>query len=197
MTFRMRAYMPSMSPLVLLAGFLCCSLTAVQSQLQTNFKQMADGKRWTKNNLDINVSQSYCYEDDKANCARYGRLYTWQSAQQACQLLGNGWRLPTDEEWRLLAKQYGGVSIDADDKGRTAFKALLMGGNSGFSALLGGGRSSDGQYARLEAHGFYWTASAIDSGNAWYYNFGKGGQALHRQDGGDKNSAFSVRCVRD
>jgi len=74
---------------------------------------------------------------------------------------------------------------------------IEVGGSSGFNALLGGGRSDDGQYARLEAHGFYWTASEIDGGNAWFYNFGKGGQALHRQSGGEKQRAFSVRCVRD
>ena len=53
------------------------------------------------------------------------------------------------------------------------------------------------QYARLEAHGFYWTASEIDSANGWYYNFGQGGLALHRQNGGEKPRAFSVRCVRE
>ncbi len=30
------------------------------------------------------------------------------------------------------------------------------------------------QYARLEAHGFYWTASESDPGRAWFYNFGQG-----------------------
>lgn len=56
-----------------------------------------------------------------------------------------------------------------------------IGGTSGFNAVLGVNRS-DGQYARLEAHGFYWTASANnDPGSAPYYNFAQGGQALHRQ----------------
>ena len=37
----------------------------------------------------------------------------------------------------------------------------------GFDALLGGGRNADdGQYARLEAHGFYWSASEGDPGGA-------------------------------
>jgi hypothetical protein len=44
------------------------------------------------------------------------------------------------------------------DGGKAAYKALLIGGGSGFNALLGGGRGEGGQYARLEAHGFYWTA---------------------------------------
>ena len=96
-----------------------------------------------------------------------------------------------------MAKHYGGVSEDSDDRGKAAYKALLAGGSSGFSALLGGGRSDDGQYARLEAHGFYWTASESDPASGWFYNFGRGGQALHRQSGGEKQGAFSVRCVRE
>lgn len=160
-------------------------------------KRMADGKQWTTTNLNVDVVPSYCYQDEQLNCRRYGRLYTWDSAKRACQSLGDGWRLPTDEEWRQMAKRYGGVSQDSDDAGKAAYKALLSEGSSEFNALLGGGRSDDGQYARLEAHGFYWTASENDPVSAMFYNFGKGKLALHRQSGGEKQRAFSVRCVRE
>jgi uncharacterized protein (TIGR02145 family) len=159
-------------------------------------KRMADGKEWTTANLNVNVSPSFCYDDAESNCRRYGRLYTWESAQRVCQSLGAGWRLPADDEWRQMAKRYGGVSADSADKGRAAFTALSSGGMSGFNAVLGGNRS-DGQYERLEAHGFYWTASNNDPGSAPFYNFGQNGQALHRQLEGKKQMAISVRCVRD
>jgi len=160
-------------------------------------KRMADGKHWMTQNLNVNIAPSYCYEDADRNCRLYGRLYTWESARRACQTVGNGWRLATDDEWRQMAKRYGGVSQDSDDKGQAAYTALLAGGSSGFNAVLGGGRAEDGQYARLEAHGFYWTASESDPAGGWYYNFGKGGKALHRQSGGEKQRAFSVRCIRE
>ena len=160
-------------------------------------KRMADGKQWTTQNLDVNTMPSYCYGDAEENCRRYGRLYTWESARRVCQSLGAGWRLPADDEWRRMAKDYGGVSEDSDDGGRAAYKALLAGGSSGFDALLGGGRSDDGRYERLEAHGFYWTSSETDAASGWFYNFARGRQALHRQNGGEKQRAFSVRCVRD
>ena len=167
------------------------------SRTESSATRMSDGKEWTTQNLDLNTVPSYCYEEADLNCRRYGRLYTWESARRACQALGVGWRLPTDDEWRQMAKRYGGVSEDSDDKGNAAYKALLTGGNSGFNAVLGGGRSDDGQYARKEAHGFYWTASENDLASAWFYNFAAGGQALHRQSGGEKRRAFSVRCVRE
>ena len=160
-------------------------------------RRMADGREWMTQNLDVDAVPSYCYENEERNCRRYGRLYTWESAWRACQSLGDGWRLPTDDDWRQMAKRYGGVSADSDDGGRAAYRALFTGGGSGFNAVLGGGRSLDGQYARLEAHGFYWTSSEIDPASGWFYNFGAGGRALHRQDGGEKQRAFSVRCVRE
>src|SRR5215213_9275242 len=122
-------------------------------------RRMPDGKRWMTENLNVDTVRSYCYEDSELNCRRYGRLYTWESAQRGCRSLGDGWRLPTNDEWRQMATHYGGVRGDADDGGRAAYSALVVGGSSGFNALFGGGRAPDGQYARLEAHGFYWTAS--------------------------------------
>ena len=159
-------------------------------------RRMADGKEWTTANLNVNASPSYCYDDAERNCGRYGRLYTWESAQRVCPSLGAGWRLPTDDEWRQMAKHYGGISNDSADKGRAAFTALLRGGRSGFNAVLGGNRSA-GQYARLEAHGFYWTASDNDPASAPFYNFGKDGGALHRQPQGEKQMAISVRCIKE
>jgi uncharacterized protein (TIGR02145 family) len=129
--------------------------------VDTISRRMADGKEWTTANLNVNASPSYCYDDAEQNCRRYGRLYTWESAQRVCQSFGDGWRLPTDDEWRQMAKRYGGVSDDSADKGRAAFTALLSGGTSGFNAVLGGNRS-EGQGARLEAHGFTgWHQTAI------------------------------------
>jgi uncharacterized protein (TIGR02145 family) len=158
---------------------------------------MADGKQWTVENLNVDTAPSYCYDGAQLNCSRYGRLYTWESAQQGCRSLGKGWRLPTESDWRQFARHYGGVSEDSLDKGKAAYTALLIGGSSGFNAVLGGGRSDAGEYARLDAHGFYWTTSESSPATAWFYNFGKGGLALHRQREGEKQWAFSVRCVRE
>ena len=158
--------------------------------------RMADGRMWTARNLDVVTEGSYCYDGVEANCHRYGRLYTWAPAQRVCATLGQGWRLPSNEEWRELGRHYGGIRQDSADLGRAAYEALREGGRSGFEALLGGGREPDGTYARGEAHGFFWSASETDESHAWMYNLGKNGQSFGHHANGEKDRAISVRCVR-
>jgi uncharacterized protein (TIGR02145 family) len=130
-------------------------------------KRMADGKEWTTRNLNVDTVPSHCYEDADENCRQYGRLYTWESARRGCESLGYRWRLPSNDEWRQMAQRYGRLLEDSDSDSEAAYKPLLVGGRSGFNAVLGGGRNSDDdQYARLEAHGFYWTASESAPGAA-------------------------------
>ena len=171
--------------------------TGASSATTARSARMADGREWTTDNLNVDVPGSYCYDDAAANCRRYGRLYTWEVARQVCRTLGEGWRLPTESEWRRLAQHHGGTRGDDARLGSAAFDALLIGGRSGLDAVLGGGRAPDGTYGRLDAHGFYWTASESAPDTAVFYNFGKGSRGLYRQDGGEKSRAFSVRCARD
>jgi uncharacterized protein (TIGR02145 family) len=93
-----------------------------------------------------------------------------------------------------MAKGYGGVRGDSKD-GQAAYNALVRGGVSGFNALLSGGRELGGNYARVEEHGFYWTATEYDREHAWFYNFGRGGGLLNRHSGGAKSMALAVRCI--
>jgi uncharacterized protein (TIGR02145 family) len=157
---------------------------------------MGDGREWTTENLGVEADRSYCYDESEANCRRYGRLYTWEAARRACRSLGPGWRLPTDDDWRTLARAYGGIREESSDEGKKAYERLLGDPTIAFHAALGGNRSPDGHYERLEAHGFYWSDSESEGG-AVFYNFGKGGLALNRQTGGEKTMAASVRCISD
>ena len=156
---------------------------------------MRDGRTWLTQNLNINIPGSYCYIDSSENCPKYGRLYTWESAKKGCEMLGKGWRLPTNEEWEQMAKHYGGIRTDTGQDGKEAYKRLIEGGDSEFNILFGGTRDPSGGYRRVEAHGFFWTATEYDSTHAWFYNLGKGGQFVNRHNDGEKPQALSVRCI--
>jgi uncharacterized protein (TIGR02145 family) len=170
---------------------------AQQPSAALQSKRMPDGKLWTTENLNVRADGSSCYDDSEQNCLRYGRLYTWESAQRVCRALGAGWRLPTNEEWRQLGSHFGGIRQESADLGKAAHAALMTGGSSGFNAVYGGGRDKNGEYDRLDAHGLYWSSTESGPDRAWVYNFGKGGQSLGRHENLEKLWAFSVRCVKD
>lgn len=160
-------------------------------------KILPDNTQWLATNLNIQIEDSWCYDDNPENCKQYGRLYTFDSALKACPFLGEEWRLPTNQEWEAMVQIYGGVRDRSTDDGKAAFKALIAGGESGFDILFGGNREADGKsYTRLNAHGFYWTATANADWTAWFYNLGANGKIVNRHGDGDRQEAVSVRCIR-
>ncbi len=150
-------------------------------------KVMKDGKRWMTKNLNIEVDNSWCYKNDPANCKKYGRLYTWEAAKEACALLGDGWRLPTDEEWDGIRDSYGGAE--------SAYKDLLGNGSSGFAAQLGGLRGPNGDFNYEGYYGYYWSSTPNGSSDAWRYCFSSGNGKLDR-DYLDRARGYSVRCLQ-
>ena len=63
---------------------------------------------WMAENMNYEKTGSYCYDDDPANCEKYGRLYTWGAALNACP---EGYHLPTAEEFATLISNVGGEEI--------------------------------------------------------------------------------------
>lgn len=152
-----------------------------------------NGRTWMAQNLNYDVGEGcWVYDNDPKNGEKYGRLYTWKAAQKACP---PGWRLPTDDEWRAMAKVFGGCDDDANDGGKAANDALIEGGSSGFSARLGGYRLFDGDFGLLGSWGEYWSATERGSDRAWYYTFVGGGKLRRSLLG--KSNGFSCRCLQD
>ena len=153
---------------------------------------------WMAENLKYNVGNgSWLYENDLANEERFGRLYNWEAAQNACP---SGWRIPSEKEWRRMAIPFGRVSSDAIDENDAtdAYEALLKGGKSNFNALLGGKRLPSGSFSDLSVYGDYWTSSALDSDpkDAWLFSFNSETQKLVLYDF-SKSLGGSCRCIKE
>ena len=159
-------------------------------------KRMKDGRVWVTENLRAEVEDSYCFLNTTENCETYGRLYTWQSAQLACESLGKRWRLPTDEEWGKLAAAYGGYKGESEDEGKGAAAALLGEGASGFKATLSGFGVLGQRFMYQNDMGAYWTSTELDGRYAWNYGFEVGTNNLVR-DKITKVYNLCVRCIRD
>ena len=166
-------------------------------------------------------STSWCYGNDPANCAKYGRLYTWAAAMDSagtwstngkgcgyhktCSpiypvrgVCPEGWHLPTQSEWNTLFKAVGGSSVAG-----TKLKSTSGWNSSGngtdafsFSALPAGLRNLSGNYDNEGNYAYFWSSTEHYNYNAYrmYLNCDYDDASL---DVSNMNSGFSVRCVKD
>jgi len=154
---------------------------------------------WMAENLNDDVSGSVCYDNDPANCSKYGRLYDWETAKTVCP---SGWHLPSNAEWSAL------ISYVENDKGCSscagkylkATTGWLNDGNStddyDFSALPGGFGYSSGNFRFVGNGGYWWTATENGAIVA-YYRYMSYSNAIVSSDYYDKTDLYSVRCLQD
>lgn len=119
---------------------------------------VVSGYTWMAQNMNYESSGSYCYGDDEANCDKYGRLYTWDAAMDACP---DGWRLPSKADWDSIWGPYidnGGLTLRSSvgwqlDESSNARNTL------GFSAAPGGLRFADAEFAFEGVEAKFWTST--------------------------------------
>lgn len=155
---------------------------------------------WMAENLNYQTAGSMCYDNNPDYCQKYGRLYNWHDAMNACP---SGWHLPSKEEFETLLYSVGG-----DDIAGTALKSRSgwndFEGKSGngtdafdFGALPAGSYLSYSDYFFGEGnYAIFWSSSEIISNAAYRLNLYYDGENAG-VDNGDKNIAFSVRCVKN
>ncbi len=159
------------------------------------------GKTWMAENLNYQTEKSWCYGDADSNCAKYGRLYDWNTAKTSCP---KGWHLPSRKEWGALAKAVGGT----EDYGVKGMAGKVLKSSSGwdrdgngtdaygFTALPGGFRRSNGSFGGIDGYGNWWTATKDSDGDAYdremRYSCG-----YVDEDNDDSGTGLSVRCVKD
>jgi len=158
------------------------------------------GKKWMTKNLNVETVDSWCYENSMDSCAKYGRLYTWDAAMTACQLIGL--RLPFKEEWEDLVSAVGGENIAGKKLKSTRGWDDFNGNNGngtdefGFSALQGGYHNSGDYSVDVGKIGYWWTATELVGSHAYrrniYYKYDK-----VYEDNYFKIDGFSVRCVKN
>ena len=159
---------------------------------------------WMAENLNYEIdSESFCYSDND-ECVKYGRLYTWKGAMNACP---NGWHLPNKQEFESLLGAVGDVS-HAGKKLKSNYDWLDDGNGSddfGFSVKPSGeykeGSECDENGSECEVDAFigkssgFWTSTS-DEFNAVVLS-------LHSYseesvlDLRTKETFYSVRCIKD
>ena len=160
-------------------------------------------------------STSWCYDNDPANCAKYGRLYTWAAAMDSvgtwstngkgcgedstCSPTGTirgicpeGWHLPDTTEWKTLFTAVGGQDdAGVKLKAQTGWYDSGNGTDSfGFSALPAGYKYYDVRYFNEGNYAYFWSSTEFNSVCAYYNDSATRGSS-------SKGYGFSVRCLKD
>ena len=155
---------------------------------------------WMAENMNYDVQNSFCYEDNPNNCIKYGRIYIGELSIDACP---DGWHLPTLTEWDTLISAVGGRSIAG--KVLKSTDGWVYGKNGtddyGFSALPAGARirksefyAENSYYSKDGYDAFFLSASEKDSMKVYivslhYYSDSVDFSYVAKEHG------FSVRCV--
>ncbi|MDR1830026.1 MAG: hypothetical protein LBQ76_04570 [Candidatus Fibromonas sp.] len=187
------------------------------STCSAEFRTVTIGTQiWMAENLNCDVKGSRCYNDDPANCAKYGRLYDWSTTMAFSSnrnplyndppiktkhrgICPSGWHIPRYEDWMELITTVGGE--DAGAKLKTT-SDWIAGGNGtdefDFSALPGGGSYWGGSFENVGLYGNWWSAHE-DGGYGGYFQLksdeeSTGGIDWHYDS---KSYLFSVRCLQD
>ncbi|MEM9548021.1 MAG: FISUMP domain-containing protein [Bacteroidota bacterium] len=122
---------------------------------------LRDGNEWMAENfnfemsLDKTLDNVGSYDINPQRRKWYGLFYTWDAIHE---VLPEGWRLPTVDEWTSLINAYGGE--------HQGYAALLNGGSSGLDLQLPGFRAGiEYNNSQVGTYGRYWTGSKDHAGN--------------------------------
>ncbi len=168
---------------------------------------------WMTENLKFKTDSSLIYQnysvrdqETEDNLEKYGRLYTYYSAMNACP---EGWRIPTDEDWQKLEQRLGMSSAESnamDWRGNIARNMLTLKGDTCDLGLQLGGYYTDhtimgtSGYRFMGVYAFYWTSTPDNDKEGQYYYYRKltyASNAVYRQSMEPLKQYLYVRCVRD
>lgn len=107
----------------------------------------------------------------------------WLIANDPCaQLLGNGWRLPTQTEWTNVNTAWSGLGYP------TGWNSSLKLHAAGYLYY------SNATLTTRGGNGAYWSSSQADINGGWVLYFSSGSSGMSN---GNKANGFSARCLKD
>jgi uncharacterized protein (TIGR02145 family) len=167
-------------------------------------------QKWMTENMNYAEAGSEYYLNDSLAYYKYGRLYSWPAALEACP---DGWNLPGDSQWKDLEKILGMSQEEANRKGeyrgttegnklKEAGTAhwLISSGNkneSGLSMLPGGeGRNDFRDFHDAGTKAWFWTLSSLGrTSSAYARGLSAADTRISRLEV-PKERGLSVRCIQ-
>jgi hypothetical protein len=145
-------------------------------------------------NFNVDVAGSVCYDNDPANCTKYGRLYDWATAMNLpakCNITHS----TSDPDCAIQNKHRG---ICPSGQHIPSKEELNEYGSYGcLKNQPGGHGDSDGIFYDVGNFGDWWSASEYGSDYAYYRGMIYSNEGAYWYDYYGKSYLFSVRCVKN
>lgn len=136
----------------------------------------------------------------------YGVLYNWYAVTSNNGLCPDGWRIPTDDDWKELIAELGGEEVaggklkstrtEPDDHARWNSPNTGATNEADFRAYPAGERTSLGEFLDLGYYAYWWTSTEFDASFAVSWYVGYDGTYIdynYRR----KRTGYSVRCIKE
>jgi uncharacterized protein (TIGR02145 family) len=203
--------------------FIAGILAMAVSNVDTKNKTIKIGDQvWMQKNLDVTAFRNgdpiqeattdeewldagakgipaWCYyENDPKNGKKYGRLYNWYAVKDPRGLAPEGFRLPTQADWKQLVTSLGGEeTAGLKLKSKRGWLKRGNGNNeSNFNGLPAGNRNADGTFYFQGEYAFWWTSTGIGQRSARQVHL-KNDTDNITFDGAFQRTGFSVRCIKE
>jgi uncharacterized protein (TIGR02145 family) len=166
--------------------------------------------KWMTENMNYAEEGSEYYLNDSITYHKYGRLYSWTAALEACP---DGWNLAGDSQWKDLEKTLGMSQEEANKSGgyrgttegnklKESGTAhwLISSGNtneSGLSVLPGGeGRNGFHDFSDAGTKAWFWTVTSTGRTSCAYARELSAGDTRIARIEVPKENGLSVRCIK-
>lgn len=143
-------------------------------------------------------SPAWCYYmNDDGKDTTVGKLYNWFAVNDPRGLAPEGWKIPTDQEFKTLVKNLGNSDAGEKMKSETGWLYDGNGSNSsGFNAKPGGYRYDDGSFNAIGIGGGWWSATSADRYTAYFfYTYFNSNIVVSHNSA--KDGGLSIRCIKE
>lgn len=174
-----------------------------------------DNDEWEKTTLG--AYSIYPYENaegvdsEEQMVATFGLLYNWFVVDNPAGVCPEGWRVPTDNEWKELELSVGMLESEVDEAAWRGNVAPLLKSpegwiddsepgtdDYGFSAMAAGARYPNGSYNRFGTYAYFWTStpSGTQGDRAIRRLFMRDDVTINRSNRPSVEGQC-IRCIRD
>ena len=192
------------------------SIQGIKYPTDGTYETVIGTQKWTMMNQTWkgDESKGVAFRDTEAMSDIYGRYYNYNDATLACEALGEGWMLPTKEDWETLEEYIkstpdmgkstaAALMADATFNGTTMWEYWPAVGDitnsTGFSAIpVGYANVLTNSFTGATEYAAFWTSTSVEDDDSMaYIKYLIYTEPDLYTDAVDKKSfGASVRCIK-